>query len=214
MFVLSSPIPPSSRTPHTHPNPQAYHLYDFWTTAGCKHFLEKDSTHAGGQNRQLLFIFASLHYPHVEDAFCRDTRIALVGQFLQFAVMHLAIPACLLVVAANWAVEKPSMRLFGHKSKASSLLFPHPPHLHLDDSTTGPGTGAGPSAPPAATSLHEPLLSPGGTTAVHRRVVTHPHHHRRGSSQASLRSVASQQSAAGRHRTSSAHNHLLGPVLD
>lgn len=210
---------PTKNTPK-----QAYHLYDFWTTAGCKAFLEKDNTHAGGQSRQLLFIYASIYYPEAEARFCRDTRVALVGQFLQFVVMHLAIPACLLVVAANWAVEKPSLRLFGGHSKASSLLFPNPPQLHflgLDDSTTA---HARPSAPPAAPTtttgtgggLQEPLLSPANNTTTSSSGVRRVNHHRRGSSQMSVRSAGSQQSGVGpgRNRTSSVHNHLLGPVLD
>lgn len=158
----------------------------------------------------------------MEDRFCRDTRVALAGQFLQFAIMHLAVPACLLVVAANWAVEKPAMRLFGGQSKASSLLFPNPPQLHfLDDSVTA-AHHTRPSAPPAAPGapgigtggLQEPLLSPSANSSARNRV-----HHRRGSSQVSVRSAGSQPSlgvgGGVRHqRTSSVHNHLLGPVLD
>ena len=52
---------------HTHTHNQAYHLYDFWTPSGCKRFLEHDNTHAGGGNRQLLFIFAGANYPEAEE---------------------------------------------------------------------------------------------------------------------------------------------------
>ncbi|EKU21203.1 hypothetical protein NGA_0147800, partial [Nannochloropsis gaditana CCMP526] len=155
-------------------NFQAYHLYGFWTDAGCTHFLETDTTHAGGANRQLLFLVAKNKYPETERGFCRDTRVALVGQCAQFIIMHLAIGACLLVVVANWRMERPSMQLFG--SQASSFLFPDPPAKADGEGGTsgeipaggGQGGEAGdrvmsltPGMERQGNALEEPLLASG-----------------------------------------------------
>ena len=50
-----------------------------------------------------------------------------MGQCAQFVIMHLAIGACLVVVLANWRIERPSMQLHLFGSKASSFLFPNVP---------------------------------------------------------------------------------------
>ncbi|KAM3574802.1 hypothetical protein VYU27_003227 [Nannochloropsis oceanica] len=201
-------------------NFQAYHLYGFWTYEGCKHFLETDTSHAGGANRQLLFLVAGNKYPETEKAFCRDTRVALLGQFAQFVIMHLAIGACLLVVLANWRIEKPSMQLHLFGSKASSFLFPDAPPGQEDGeggrgrgSSQHRGEGGGRRrvssvASNNCTVLQEPLLSPsgaGGGTGLRP-----PLHHRRQSSG----SVTSHRGGGHGRGRSSMNDHLLGPVLD
>ena len=227
LLPFLSPLPLLlSSTPRFCSNFQAYHLYGFWTYEGCKHFLETDTSHAGGANRQLLFLVAGNKYPETEKAFCRDTRVALLGQFAQFVMMHLAIGACLLVVLANWRIEKPSMQLHLFGSKASSFLFPDaPPGQENGEggreggSSQHRGEGGGgrrrvsSAASNSCSVLQEPLLSPsgaGGAGGGGGTGLRPPLHHRRQSSG----SVASHRGGGHGRGRSSVNDHLLGPVLD
>ena len=211
---------------HTHTNFshifffEAYHLYGFWKDESCTHFLETDNTHAGGGNRQLLFIYASINYPELERGFCRDTRIALMGQFCQFVCMHLAVLACLCVVMANWRMEAPTRQLQLFGSKASSFLFPNVPPgqegLEIEGGLDGLRRRTFTRTPPPPTagtqpgSLQEPLLTSGAGGAGASRGGGGGHqHHRRGSSGAA--SILSHRS---RKSSVSNQNHLLGPLLD
>jgi len=223
--LITPSLPPSLPTS----NFQAYHLYGFWTDEGCKHFLETDTSHAGGANRQLLFLVAGSKYPDTERGFCRDTRVALVGQFVQFVIMHLAIGACLVVVLANWRIERPSMQLHLFGSKASSFLFPNvPPGQEQEEGGEGGGEGGREresiqhrgeggrrrvsSVASATGGMQEPLLLSSGAGGGGGMGLRPPLHHRRQSSG----SVTSQGGRGGGHGRgrSSVNDHLLGPVLD
>ncbi len=194
-------------------NFQAYHLYGFWSDSGCIHFLKTDTTHAGGKSRQQLFAFASALYPETVDGFCRDTRVALVGQFAQFVLMHLAVVGCLVVVMANWRMEPPSMQLHLFGSKASSFLFPNVPPGQ--EGLADGGGGEENRRASTTTGLQEPLLVSSGPGEGLRPQGAGGAggaglHHRRQSSGAG--SVLSQRSQHARR--SSLNDHLLGPVLD
>lgn len=198
---------PNSPPPtHAHTQQQAFHLYGFWNDAGCKSFLETDTTHSGGNNRRLLFWIASMNYPEIELQFCRDTRLALVGQVIQFLLMHLTCAACLYVVLRNWAMERPSMQ------------------IHLFGSGGGESGGKLPSrlSSSSSSSLQEPFILPTGDHShelpanMRRSIDGHAimDSSQGGGAGAGRNSFGSIRSRARTSTTNSLNDHLLGPVLD
>ena len=147
--------------------------------------------------------------------------MALMGQCAQFVIMHLAIGACLVVVLANWRIERPSMQLHLFGSKASSFFFPNvPPGQEEGEGEGGRERGSSQhrgeggrrrvSSGASAGGLQEPLLLASGAGGGLRP----PLHHRRQSSGSVTSQGQGQRGGEHGRGRSSVNDHLLGPVLD